>query len=104
MSLDIADRLYDRRMSPPDWEVCPDCKNEWEPHESWCPTHPSEGFLALQEYHAGPEGTPCPVCEWPKPDHDYGCYELGEFEMSYQKTSVDYQEDVWDAQSVRAHA
>lgn len=91
MSFDIADRLYDRRMSPPDWEVCPDCKNEWEPHESWCPTHPSEGFLAEGAYYDGPDGTACPCCELPKPDHEYGCWMRAEGEPSYRTTPADFQ-------------
>lgn len=95
MSIDPALLLFDRRVEPPEpFDICPDCKNEWEPHSSWCPTHPSEGYLAMKAYHAGPDGTPCPVCNGPKPDHDRGCYELPEFSVSHQKTSIDYQEEV----------
>ena len=90
--IDPALRLYDPRQIPPDdFEICPACKDEWEPHSSWCPAHPSEGYLALRDYHAGPEGTPCPVCNGPKPDHDHGCYELPEHEPSYRTTPADFQ-------------
>lgn len=92
--LDTADRLYDPRLCPPepiDFEVCPDCKNPYEPHSSWCPTHPSEGYLAMRAWHDGPDGTPCPVCEAPKPEHERGCYELPEGEPSYRMTPADFQ-------------
>lgn len=100
MSLDITDRLYDRRMSPPDWEVCPDCKNEWEPHSSWCPTHPSEGYLALQAYYQAAEARDrgetnveplCPCCDQPYPNHVRGCAEAFEGEPSYRITPADFQ-------------
>lgn len=89
---DLTNVLFDRRTEPPEeWDICPDCKNEWEPHETWCPTHPSEGYLALQEWHAGPEGTPCPACEGPRPDCTYWCHEgNAEGEPSYRITPADF--------------
>lgn len=95
MSIDPALLLFDRRIEPPEpFDICPDCKNAWEPHSSWCPTHPSEGYLAMQEYHAAPEGTPCPVCEDPKPEHTHWCWEFQpEPEPSYRYTPTKHNEE-----------
>lgn len=101
---DIADILLDRRMLPPEpgqaygpviwtepFDICPDCENPYEPHSSWCPTHPSEGHLAERAYYDGEDGHPCPVCEWPKPEHNPGCYMAGDFGPSYRLTPADFQ-------------
>ena len=71
---DIADILYDLRMSPPEPE-----DYTWQP----------EPGAELAYYEAG-EGAECPVCKYGKPHHGPGCWIAGEFSMSYQKTSIDY--------------
>ena len=103
MSYDWLDALYDRRFLPPeseeyvglppaeDFEICPDCKDPYDPHSDWCPTHPSEGYLAMQDWIAGPEGAPCPVCEEPKPGHKHWCHEGPDREPSYRLTPSDFQ-------------
>lgn len=91
---DDFDPVYDRRArapEPEDFELCPSCRNPYEPHSSWCEAHPSEGFLAMRTYHDGPDGTPCPVCGGEKPEHERGCYELPEGEPAYRLTPADFQ-------------
>ena len=70
--------LFDLRMNPPE----PD-DYTWQP----------EPGAELAYYEAG-EGAECPVCHHDKPYHGRSCYMAGEYAMSYQKTSIDFSEEV----------
>lgn len=45
-------------------------------------------------YDAGP-GHPCPVCAAPKPRHEPGCYEAGDYGPPYRPTPADFENPEW---------
>ena len=71
---DIADILYDLRMSPPEPE-----DYTWQPE-------PGE---ELAYYEAG-EGAECPVCHHDKPHHGRSCWIAGDYGPSYRLTPADF--------------
>ena len=71
---DIADILYDRRMSPPEPE-----DYTWQPEPG-----------AERAYYEAGEGAECPVCHHDKPYHGRSCYIGGDCGPSYRLTPANF--------------
>lgn len=68
---DPADWLYDPRLTAPEpLSPCLECGTTDRYHLFRCPLH----VTAEEEYAQGEEGTPCFICQLPKPHHADSCY------------------------------
>lgn len=72
---DIALRLFDGRMNPPEPK-----DYDWRP-----------GFEAVRAYYEAGEGAECPVCHRTSPDHGPSCSEAADLGPSYRITPADFQ-------------